>query len=687
MKFLFLFSLFALISCAPLSPKPVGHQTMLPLEVISFVPVIRTVDVEVKAELLPTAKKLWLRVHHLNYEDKGAVSINGGAPISFNSQNVVMEDLAGEYGGFGGGFSTLDFTIALPEGALKPGINTLSFHFKQQKDRLDGGTVGFRVIGINLKDESGKKLIPDAQFTQDDPAKWTAPEGANAESGKNLWHTAELKNEQGNVMRARCTDCHSDDGRDLKYFGYSNLSIIERTKFHGLTEQQGKDIAAYIRTLPIEVPKKGRPWNPLYQPGPGLDSQPASEWSAGAGLEAVLAKDSDMEKYIFPDGIKASAINTDKNLSAREVPIAFQLLDWNHWLPRIHPLDSWGSLIEYKVPAPADKSALLDWYRLIKEKLDSKPGVQGLREGHELITALLIDSAYNLRPAAKWVDWEPDTLKSVQKYSLAQWMATKLWYVHEKYGLTTMGRDMYGPQAEPLTWFAAAGPFTFSPNLLHISREFNGLGKGSEDNFIYVSLAWYHLQLILNNGNRFPPHLNGGAPLDWAYIIGFPNGFKNPPPSIMLNYLYMVKAAQGYETGLGANRSQSGGWNGDAVNMYSFFASGFASMWADTTNEKRKALVEVMLRVWLDKSKQSPPNLWHEGDNIAFVSEGYTPGGNPGVSFPDRVMAMWVHTFNDHRPSNMKSFGIDVNLQNEYLDWAISIWPQFTVQWNALRPN
>ena len=58
-------------------------------------------------------------------------------------------------------------------------------------------------------------------------------------------------------LHAHCTDCHAEDGRDLKYFNYSNLSIIERAKFHGMTAEDGRDIAGYIRGLATPAP--GRP--------------------------------------------------------------------------------------------------------------------------------------------------------------------------------------------------------------------------------------------------------------------------------------------------------------------------------------------------------------------------------------------------------------------------------------------
>ena len=110
--------------------------------------------------------------------------------------------------------------------------------------------------------------------------------------------------------------------------------------FHGLTAQQGTQIASYIRSL--NLPNPGRPWNPPYQPGPGLDSQPVTDWAAGAGLDAVLDSDADMAPYLMPGGSTAGWSATSY-LNAREIPISFQLLDWNSWLPVVHPMDTFGT--------------------------------------------------------------------------------------------------------------------------------------------------------------------------------------------------------------------------------------------------------------------------------------------------------------------------------------------------------
>ena len=126
---------------------------------------------------------------------------------------------------------------------------------------------------------------------------------------------------------------------------------------------EGQQIASYIRSLP--VPSPGRPWNPPYQPGPGLDRQPVENWAAGAGLAWALDNDSGTLPFIFGanpqlDGsalvprITREPFRPDGNLNVREIPISLQLPDWNHWLPQVHPMDAWGPAFE--------KNEFSEWY-------------------------------------------------------------------------------------------------------------------------------------------------------------------------------------------------------------------------------------------------------------------------------------------------------------------------------------
>src|SRR2546430_17715987 len=57
---------------------------------------------------------------------------------------------------------------------------------------------------------------------------------ASIVAGKELWQHAPLvASSLPNSPRieARCADCHAQDGRDLKYFNFSNRSIVTRSMF------------------------------------------------------------------------------------------------------------------------------------------------------------------------------------------------------------------------------------------------------------------------------------------------------------------------------------------------------------------------------------------------------------------------------------------------------------------------
>jgi hypothetical protein len=171
-----------------------------------------------------------------------------------------------------------------------------------------------------------------------------------SQMGQSLWQGQGILQESPIVkhtLRAACASCHASDGRDLQYFNYSNNAIVQRSRFHGLTEEQGQQIAAYLRaSLHDGVPdvKQAAPWNPPYQPGPGLDAKPVYEWAAGAGIDAVLPSAAAFAKAFVGQTIDDQPLSltqaeVDKVMDAgghidvRDTPIALELPDWNAWLP------------------------------------------------------------------------------------------------------------------------------------------------------------------------------------------------------------------------------------------------------------------------------------------------------------------------------------------------------------------
>jgi hypothetical protein len=223
-------------------------------------------------------RTLWLRVHGLRYAHQASVQINTSDWIPLNNNTVTIAELGRSYGGIGGGFSTLVMTVPVPNGAVVGGNNTIRFRFNQ----TDGIVSSFRILAFNFLTVEGKKVLAPENFVEDTPESWTPPlpDAASIQAGKELWHTASLVASSipnSPRIQAHCADCHAQDGRDLKYFNFSNASIVSRARFHGLSTLQSEQIASYIRSLPL--PNPGGPWNPPYQPGPGLDEKPTGSSS------------------------------------------------------------------------------------------------------------------------------------------------------------------------------------------------------------------------------------------------------------------------------------------------------------------------------------------------------------------------------------------------------------------------
>src|SRR5579884_2012589 len=450
----------------------------LPIEVLGPAGTTQTVSFTLPTGTASQVASFLLQINNLSYPDKASIQINNGSWVALDNNSVQVADPGKSYGGIGGGFNTLQMSLPLSSGAVSDGTNTISFRF----NRTEGLSMGFRVLAFNLLDANGNSLLPTSTFTQDDPNTWQPPlnDSTDIQAGQTLWHTATLTFSPINsaTMQAHCADCHSDDGRDLKYFNYSNNSILQRALFHGLSQQQGQQIASYIRSL--SVPNPGRPWNPPYQPGPGIDSQPAANWAAGAGLSAVLDRDSDMIPYLFPKGIQAAAIATNKTLDMRELPLSIQLPDWNHWLPKVYPLDAWGSAFlhsplyeKYAGPENDPQNATLR-ARLLDPDWNTWPRLGSILDeiqawGGDLHNFLI---NYN-QPAAPW-----SPSYSEQVYSTGRWVLVKTWEMMQEFRLEGYGPLYYRHYGEARTW-ENSHAFHASPFMLGVPATDNGIDGSS----------------------------------------------------------------------------------------------------------------------------------------------------------------------------------------------------------------
>ena len=608
-------------------------RIILPIEVLSASGTAASRTVILQPGQTESVQSLWLQLHGVRYANEASLQVNASPWTPLNNNTLTIAEPGKSFGGIGGGFSTLTVTLPLPSGTVVAGTNTIRFRF----NRTDGFISAYRVLAFNFLNSEGKKVILPEAFAEDAPESWAPPlpDAAALKAGQNLWRTASLvANSLPNSPRlqAHCADCHAHDGRDLKYFNFSNASIVDRSRFHGLSTLQGEQIASYIRSLPL--PNPGRPWNPPYQPGPGLDAQPISGWAAGAGLSWVLQQDTDALPYLLSQNgaqrstaasnppsnvpnfhnlaaqITSDLFRPDGNLNPREIPIALQLPDWSQWLPRIHPKDAWGEGF-----TQSDFAALYDG--------EAAPGSKNKTAATAPLRTLLASAQttdHNLRPVvaafAQWSQarrsflkrfvegktaWSPALTDKV--YSAQLWQLVKTWEMTQDFALEGRGRDLFGSTAEDRSWFNAV-PSETAPPETHIPDGPSGVGGSALTNQ-YFSASWYELQLILNSGNH---QHRDRVPVDWVYMVGRYRDLyaqtHQPEPARLL--VAVIKSQQSTDPRLGPDNLTQG-WRPDQnVDPRILISSAWAPIFKPLPPELHRALTESLLAAWMDKNLQYP---------------------------------------------------------------------------------
>lgn len=641
--------------------------------------------------------------------------INGSAQVNFDNQTVTMtQPWEVESGGIGGPFDTLKFTLPLPSGsALMAGSNTINFIF----NGTDGIGSGFRILAFNLEDSSGTMLLPSSAFVAVNPATWTAPlnNQADINAGQTLWASAPLIFAPGQpAISAHCADCHAMSGRDLKYFNFSNYSIIARSQYHGLSYLQGQQIASYIRAGAAlsSVPNPGMPWNPPYQPGPGLLAQPVANWSAGAGLGAALDSDTAALPYLFPDGLGSVAdVAATGWINFAEIPEALQLQDWNHWLPMVAPIDSWGA-------SAWNGSAMNQRYASMRNSLTTNKTayISGTPPGQP--------SAFN-QDLFNWVQPDRDPLfgsscttdvGAMKVLDTAHWQLTKNWELMQDFGLESLlpAAEHFQDSVRAITPGAVVDrawdgdvPFMISDNRLcgagnqqHVMSFTPDAGANGPFDAVTAN-SWYNLQMEVDSGYRSRTANN---PVDWAYeynAIGKMHWFY-PYPTPVLFAEIMTRAFQENVSparpGCAANANgqcldQSFGWNPtwggeiqEAV-FGEFINGGFGPFWNALpgstqcmntspyicTGPTVSAIMTALVQSWFTETK-----LWTESQYVAEGVDpglGYVPGsGYDSNVWPDRIRNM-LPLFND--------YGVALSVTQPICSWAQGEWPNFP--WSTLQ--
>jgi len=536
-------------------------KVRLPLELLGDPGTVEKATVYMQGAVAQ-ASYLWLRTHRLSWREdgeyasvdlplgnvrpgsKGSVRLNGGAWVPLTNSTVSAEGEAAELGGLNG--SNMTVAVRLPVSALgAPGLRTGENLLEFRYDATDGITLGWRLLGLDLRTTTGVSLLT-RNTEWDDPDTWVAPINtpADIEAGRQLWHNAPLVDlgfaKTLHPIKARCASCHFEDGYDLSYFNYSNKAIEARSRFHGLDATQARQVASYIRALDPKLPKGytrkdlGRPWNPVYQPGPGLDAKPVELWAAGAGIDAVLERDEQMKDHLFPGGIyRPELLGAAGFLNPRETPQSLQYPDWNTWLPTIGLEDMVAdpSLLagSEQVLALRDATAWLENYRWNQALTDDWFLNIGIFK-----VQIFAGTRYKGIPGE--FDYtnrdDPNRSRALELAQARKNLARVAWFNVRQFELITKYRldavtergPAGGTPEVPAAYRSWGMPYrTVFETAPHFVADHAGLSFNFTQPGNYLSTAWYSLEQVFNGGYHA-----GGFGIDWNYhpfhIMGMRRG-------------------------------------------------------------------------------------------------------------------------------------------------------------------
>ena len=681
------------------------------------------------------ANRLRFRAHNLRYEKQAAVRVNNGSWIDLfdANPNVTITGSAASYGGIAGGQHTMDIVVTLPNsgaGSVRAGNNTIQFRMNSIYNQAspywapwysesDRGTSAFRILSLSITPANNNSSVITSPFSDiapgtgpDNNGSWIAPNnGASNTLGSNKWRQKNILKEYpgGPSITASCASCHTQDGSDLRYFGFSNKSIFERSRFHGLNVNDSKAITRYIRNRNKKPTQQawGRPWNPPYQPGPMMGTRSANDWAAGAGLQWVLNRDQDMLPYLFPAGYQTQAqvdaaidakVNGSLGLTRANVhkqyniPIALQFPDWNMWLPRIYPGDIFNNF---------ESGALFQEYNQLRNYLTGKSSAYHLANQNRkdtLISRLgLFQRAMNsyvgnndireqLKPALINEAQSKGYSREDLIRSIILWKNLKFFEVMREFELEDIADELWGPGVgEERAWLQVAqSPFDNAQHLLADNfRYFNGQEPLAG---FYASTAWYELQLILNPGARHPRAAGHSHPIDWAgyqslhiYRLSDESGIMHP----LRWFKTFIKFIQVKQNGtLGLN-----GWHLEGGDPSSAFAhlnadtripaevdSYAPGLWKRIINAMLKEFVEAMEHPLFEGKN---PNVWpRETGHFAYT-----------LAAKDFIPSPWTHSDKYGKRADqfgsgfwrlcgdLEALGVNQNRLNALRNWCQKMWP------------
>jgi hypothetical protein len=689
-----------------------SNEVTLPIEVIG--PDGHTVSVQVNASTPSDVEHLFLKAHSIGYPyhlaegrgyqvDKASIKINDGTWVDVNNSTATCLEPAASARCVDGPMHTIEFRIPISEfGSLNDGANMIHFRFNyaHPSGGLGDASTGYRVLDVELQTSSGTDRIDGTTFSWDNPGEWSAPEGysssTSVDEGRQLWHQRDLLVDgwAGPEIIASCADCHVKNGYDLEYFAYSNKSIVQRARFHGLSESEGKQIAAYIRSIDIEteggttIDPPGRPWHPPYQPGPTAagsraeaeartNGEPFSQldpvyWAAGAGSQWAMTYDRDTKSYVFPDGLGSAATENliDETINLREIPLALQMPDWNEWLPAVHPMDVWGSsFTDHEV---------WRWYTEevpeLLRKADNQNKPRKAAFAAKNIWASLMEGD-KFRPSSAPAPYDDRTDFGVAELGRMQWGLTKTFETLHTNHYENDAKETYGPGAEDLQWLSDARVlFDQAP---HIQSEIKGSSSGIMDR--YHDAVWYQLQVIINPGSGIS---TDQKPVDWKYHWGHISAVNQPDYhtwQYVASYIKILQVAEdlpeSYDPWSGNHPE---GWylrhlTPGALDRYHHWSEPLRPHESGgLTDEEYRQVLNVLFRALGDGMTPEPLSEWSRLEDDQY-------GIEPESAVPQTINRYDCCTYANHFWTVLKragDAGVDYDVLRPLAQWGGAAWPK-----------
>lgn len=693
---------------------------------------------------------------------KMQVRVNGSSWIDVANDNASVEAMSPEsdFGGVEGVWPSVRWYVNLSgtDVSLNDGENTVTFRVNWEYEQLGTSTAnvssGYYVLGLaflNASDPLPQARTFDANgeaggdaydfqsigaidgttLQYRDPmvdAKWGMPSGYDdkVSEGETLWSQNDLLVDfpGGSNIHASCANCHGQNGEDIQAFGFSNESIVARSQFHELSEEQGLKIAAYIRSVSSRSDIVSWPWQPPYQPGPEItspnpecdglspDSAPEKCWQAGAGMEWILENDAQLRGHLFPDGVSGDAgmavASTTNTINLRGIPISMPYPDWNEWLPRTHPFDatSWSrsEFTNHKVWEKYASGELDDQWEIAIGNWESRP--DKAPSTMQFWWANHSDFAQTHVPKRGGPNNE--------KLGYFQWKAVKTWEIMRK--RETYADEIYDTpirdvnenlitnvDGEPRSWVGSDRTvFDVAP---HINKaRIYGPDGSTEDTFF--DSQWYDLQMVLNAGNR---HAIVIRPMDWKYHLQHQSGVGGEGRRVPYQYARSyLKQNQQLDTGDAPETEDQGlaDWHWRHVtHRFLLDRRGPATVFSEMPSSDRASLLTTILRAYMDRIQRVPATT--DGNNCSVVG-GTCPWERDNSDSNDLPLA-------DINPSDVSGTflddvtyvehfyvgtqwladqGVRASVISDMYSWAAKMWPKGNDEsvmgtaptWDALNP-